>query len=117
MDEILTVENKVNLITVYRGEKGDPGIGSGDPTLINTHNNSPTSHADLRFKIADLEPYVHIQSTMATDWIVNHGKGRAVSVDIYDSQGRQGLGTVITNGDRSLVITLAKPMTGYANVN
>lgn len=109
--------SKTEFLVIVRGEKGDPGVGSGDPALINTHNASPSSHADLRAAIAlKVEPYVHIQSQMAVDWIVNHGLGRPVSVSVYDSQGREGSGAVVANGNMSLVISVARPMSGYANI-
>jgi hypothetical protein len=67
---------------------------------ISAHNASPTSHPDIRAAIASKpEPYTHIQTAMATSWVINHGRFRKPSITLTDSTGSQVFGAVIHHSD------------------
>lgn len=57
MANILKVVNKVNLITVYRGEKGDPGLSDAALPLLTASENISAlrmvSIVDSQYKYAD----------------------------------------------------------------
>lgn len=114
--KILTVDNKVNLITVYRGEKGDPGDGGSSGEILN-HNNSTTSHQDLRAAIGNkASPYSHIQSTLSTSWIINHNLNKPVSITTFDSSGSQIMGDVVINSSNVLIVVFAIAVNGSAYI-
>lgn len=96
-------------LTVFRGEKGDPGDGSS----IAIHENNPTSHTDIRLSLnSKATPYTHIQSTLSTNWTVNHNLGRHPSVTVILSDGTEVLGSVIHNGLNTLSVVFAKTVLG-----
>ena len=61
-----------------------------------------------------LAPYIHIQSTMSTAWVINHDLGRIGSITTYLENGAQVEGTVVSNGSRTSTVVFATALTGTA---
>lgn len=102
-----------NLVTVgiFRGEKGDPGIGGNVPQ----HNVDQSSHPDIRALINNkASPYTHIQSTMSNTWVINHNLGKFPSIDTFLSDGTKVEGNRVNNGLNSSSITFAIAVSGSA---
>lgn len=56
--------------------------------------------------------YVHEQTTAASTWTVNHGKGFFLSVTVVDSAGTQVEGEVTYQDSSTIVIQFAAPFSG-----
>ena len=61
-----------------------------------------------------LAPYTHVQSTMSTSWVINHGLGRIGSITTYLENGAQVEGTVVSNGSQTSTVVFAIASTGTA---
>lgn len=88
------------------------GGGGGD---VGIHNNDPSSHPDLRALINNkASPYVHIQSTLAATWTINHNMGRSPSISVVRSDGTRVTGTIVDNGLNVCSIVFAIAISGTA---
>lgn len=113
MSEITVIAQTPKTITIVvnRGEKGDPGTGSS----VDQHNNSVTSHADLRTAIGNkASPYTHLQSTLSTTWTINHNLNRPTSITTFNSIGAEINGTVTANGLNVSSVVFAIAVNGSA---
>lgn len=61
-----------------------------------------------------LLPYVHVQSTMSTSWVINHQLGRIGSITTYLENGAQVEGTVVSNGSQTSTVVFAIASAGTA---
>lgn len=111
-DVTLLKNNSPHILTVFRGEKGDPGDGS---SFIN-HENDTNSHADIRRALAlKATTYTHTQTIMSTSWTVNHNLNRYPSVTVILADGSEVKGDTIHNGYNVLSIVFAVPIVGVAH--
>ena len=62
--------------------------------------------------------YVHEQTEASDTWVVNHGLGRMVTVQTFDSDGVEVLGEVVQDmtGLNTVTIRFSEPVSGYAVV-
>ena len=114
-DLVLAVRTTSTIaVVINRGEKGDPGVGG--TASVDQHNISPISHLDLRTAIGNkASPYVHIQSTLSTTWLINHNLGRKPSISATTSSGNQVWGGVVHHSPfNSSTITFAIAIDGEA---
>ena len=58
--------------------------------------------------------YIHVQSSAATPWIVNHNLGVRPVVDIVDAGGSQVLAEIIHISSNQVNVYFATPATGQA---
>lgn len=108
---LLTVTDKVNLITVFRGEKGDPGDGSS----IVTHENNTNSHPDIRLALnSKANSYTHNQSTLSTTWTINHNLNKYPSVTTLLPDGTEVEGSIIYNGYNVISAVFGRAISGTA---
>lgn len=108
---LLTTNQKVNLLTAFRGEKGDPGDGIS----IAIHENSPTSHPDIRLALnSKATSYTHIQSTLSTTWAINHNLNKYPSVSTILGDGTKVEGSIIFNGYNVVSVTFGRAISGIA---
>lgn len=107
----------IQLITVSRGERGDPGA-KGDPGAtfsISTHQNDPNSHPDIRALLASkASSYQHNQTTSSTSWIIIHNLNRYPSVVTVLYDGSSAQGSIIHNSYNVCSVVFAVSVYGTA---
>jgi hypothetical protein len=61
--------------------------------------------------------YVHNQVTPSIVWTVNHNLGKYPAIDVTDSAGSRGMGTVHDTSINQSIITFSAAMGGFAFCN
>lgn len=61
-----------------------------------------------------LAPYTHVQSTMSTSWVINHGLGRIGSITTYENDGLEVSGRVVSNGLNTSNVVFGVAIAGIA---
>lgn len=61
--------------------------------------------------------YVHIQSSAASVWQINHGLNKYPSVTVVDSAGSVVVGEVVYNNTNKVTITFIGSFSGKAYLN
>ena len=101
----------VQLITVFRGERGDPGISPS----IATHESNPASHPDIRALVAaKATSYNHTQTMASTSWVINHNLNKYPAVITILADGTKVEGSIIYNGYNVASVVFGKAVSGTA---
>lgn len=115
--KVTLIDSSPRVVTIFRGEKGDPGVGGSAVVEVDNHNNSTNAHQDLRSAIGNkASPYFHDQTTLSTSWIINHNLNKPVSITTFDINGSQIIGTVITNSLNVSSVVFAIAVNGSAYI-
>lgn len=99
------------VITVFRGERGD----SGSSASISTHESNPNSHPDIRALVSSkATSYNHTQTIASTSWTINHGLNKYPAVITILSDGTKVEGSIIYNGYNVVSVVFGRAASGTA---
>lgn len=118
MSDQITITDKVALLTVFRGERGDPGSGNGsgsNTAAIEAHNQSTLAHPDIRLALnSKATPYNHVQSSMSTSWVINHNLNKYPSISVVMTNGTEVKGSIIHSSYNVCNLVFAVAISGTA---
>lgn len=61
--------------------------------------------------------YIHNQGVPSTEWNIQHNLGKKPSVVVFDSAGRDVVGSIKYVDDNNLIITFSAAFSGKATLN
>lgn len=130
-DTVYRITHNIGMYNLFRsirmtetGEYVHAAMYAESPVTVRLEFDDPVDTDAVTVMLAPCVPaewdgrYVYGVAEASDDWVINHGMCRVVSVQLYDSDGRQIEGEIIQDlSDRQLdtvEVLFSEPMTGFA---